>query len=231
MAIGRASGSCSDTIRVAPSGCRRRAGRGSGRRSARPGRRCVRDRPATPGSARRSLASLAQAAAGVGGDVAGVGDAAAAMPAISRVDRLHLGLGVVAAAAQPRPDVMGPAAHRTGPVPGGGARRQPGRLDLRGQLGQPGDALGQQPRVRRVGDVGLHHRGVGPHPVQADQLVLVRLGQQRLVQPVDRRLPQRVVIFINVVGCGTLVPSGTRQNRRHARLSATSRHNGSKPSR
>ena len=43
--------------------------------------------------------------------------------------------------------------------------------------------------------------------------------------------PQRDVIFINVVGCGTRDPSGTRQNRRHASESATSAHNGSNPSR
>ena len=43
--------------------------------------------------------------------------------------------------------------------------------------------------------------------------------------------PQRVVIFINVVGCGTRPPSGIRQNRRHVIESATSRHNGSNPSR
>jgi hypothetical protein len=39
--------------------------------------------------------------------------------------------------------------------------------------------------------------------------------------------PQREVIFISVVGWGTAEPSGMRQNRRHARLSATSRHSGS----
>ena len=39
--------------------------------------------------------------------------------------------------------------------------------------------------------------------------------------------PHRFVIFINVVGCGTRVPIGTRQNRRHAIESDTSAHNGS----
>ena len=43
--------------------------------------------------------------------------------------------------------------------------------------------------------------------------------------------PQRVVIFISVVGCGTDSASGIRQNRRHARESATSRHSGSNPRR
>jgi hypothetical protein len=36
--------------------------------------------------------------------------------------------------------------------------------------------------------------------------------------------PQRVVIFINVVGCGTRPPSGIRQNRCHLIESVTSRH-------
>lgn len=43
--------------------------------------------------------------------------------------------------------------------------------------------------------------------------------------------PQRVVIFINVVGCGTRPPSGMRQNRCHVIESVTSRHNVSNPSR
>jgi len=37
--------------------------------------------------------------------------------------------------------------------------------------------------------------------------------------------PHRVVIFIRVVGCGTRMPNGIRQNRRHEIESATSRHN------
>ena len=43
--------------------------------------------------------------------------------------------------------------------------------------------------------------------------------------------PQRVVIFISVVGWGTRSPSPMGQNRRQARLSLTSRHSVSKPSR
>jgi len=39
--------------------------------------------------------------------------------------------------------------------------------------------------------------------------------------------PQRVVSFINVVGCGTVPSSGIRQNRRHPIESATSRHSDS----
>jgi hypothetical protein len=44
-------------------------------------------------------------------------------------------------------------------------------------------------------------------------------------------VPQRVVIFIKVVGCGVAVPSGIRQNRYHEMEWATSRHSGSNPSR
>ena len=38
--------------------------------------------------------------------------------------------------------------------------------------------------------------------------------------------PQRVVIFINVVGCAAATPKGIRQNRCQLIESATSRHNG-----
>jgi hypothetical protein len=43
--------------------------------------------------------------------------------------------------------------------------------------------------------------------------------------------PQRVVIFINVLGCGTASVMAMRQKRRQARLSATSAQSVSKPSR
>jgi hypothetical protein len=43
--------------------------------------------------------------------------------------------------------------------------------------------------------------------------------------------PHRVVIFINVVGCGARPPNGIRQNRCQLIESATSRHNGSNPNR
>jgi hypothetical protein len=40
-----------------------------------------------------------------------------------------------------------------------------------------------------------------------------------------RSTPQRVVIFINVDGCGAASPSGMRQNRSHVSESDTSVHN------
>jgi len=43
--------------------------------------------------------------------------------------------------------------------------------------------------------------------------------------------PHRRVIFINVVGWGTGVPRGMRQNRCQVIESATSRHSDSKPRR
>lgn len=46
-----------------------------------------------------------------------------------------------------------------------------------------------------------------------------------------RRGPQRAVILPSVDGCGTVVPSGIRQNRDQQIESATSRHNVSYPSR
>jgi hypothetical protein len=39
--------------------------------------------------------------------------------------------------------------------------------------------------------------------------------------------PHRVLIFINVVGCGTRTPNGIRQNRCQEIESATSRHSTS----
>ena len=41
--------------------------------------------------------------------------------------------------------------------------------------------------------------------------------------------PHRVVSFISVVGCGTAPSNGMRQNRRHVKESATSRHSDSYP--
>ncbi|CAG7641040.1 hypothetical protein E143388_08254 [Rhodococcus opacus] len=88
----------------------------------------------------------------------------------------------------------------------------------------PSDCLGQQPGVGGVGHIAGHHGGVGPQLGGAQYLGLGGLGQQCPVQPVHRRGPQRVVSFINVVGCGTDPSNGIRQNRRHVIESLTSRH-------
>ena len=70
-------------------------------------------------------------------------------------------------------------------------------------LGHLGHALGQQSRVRRISDVGRDDGGVSAHPVGLQHLGRLRLGQEGLVQALDAAEPQRVVIFISVVGCGT----------------------------
>jgi hypothetical protein len=57
------------------------------------------------------------------------------------------------------------------------------------------------------------------------------LANNASFSPSTASVPQRVVIFINVVGCGTDAPSGIRANRCQLIESATSRHNGSNPSR
>ena len=51
------------------------------------------------------------------------------------------------------------------------------------------------------------------------------------LSPATAASPQRLVSFINVVGCGTRVPNGMRQNRCQEIESPTSRHSDSKPSR
>jgi hypothetical protein len=56
------------------------------------------------------------------------------------------------------------------------------------------------------------------------------LAMRASFRPSTARWPQRVVIFINVVGWGTATPNGIRQNRCQEIESATSPHNGSNPS-
>ena len=57
------------------------------------------------------------------------------------------------------------------------------------------------------------------------------LAKSASLSPSTAADPQRVVSFINVVGCGTAPSSGMRQNRRQVIESATSLHNDSNPSR
>jgi hypothetical protein len=53
------------------------------------------------------------------------------------------------------------------------------------------------------------------------------LAKSASLSPSTAADPQRVVSFINVVGCGTARSSGMRQNRRQVIESATSRHSDS----
>jgi len=55
------------------------------------------------------------------------------------------------------------------------------------------------------------------------------LASNASLHPCAATLPQRVVNFISVVGCGTCPSSGIRQNRRHVIESPTSRHSDSYP--
>ena len=57
------------------------------------------------------------------------------------------------------------------------------------------------------------------------------LASSASFSPATASSPHRVVSFISVVGCGTLAPSGIRQNRRHEIESLTSAHKLSNPSR
>ncbi len=53
------------------------------------------------------------------------------------------------------------------------------------------------------------------------------LASNASFNPSIAAVPQRVVSFIKVVGCGTFPSNGIRQNRRQVIESATSRHNDS----
>ena len=128
---------------------------------------------------------------------------------------------------QPRPDLVRTPTSRAGPVPQPRARRTARSLNPAPGRGNTADRLGQQTGIGRIRHVRWDHRGVGPHPRRAQQPRLRSLGQQHLVQPPTAVAPQRVVSFINVVGCGTTPSSGIRQNRRHMIESLTSRHNDS----
>ena len=58
-------------------------------------------------------------------------------------------------------------------------------------------------------------------------LAAAALASSASLSPATASSPHRLVIFINVVGCGTRVPNGIRQNRCQEIESATSRHNTS----
>lgn len=62
-------------------------------------------------------------------------------------------------------------------------------------------------------------------------LASAALANNASFNPLVASTPQRVVIFMRVVGWGAPVPNGIRQKRCHEIESATSRHSGSNPSR
>ncbi len=55
-------------------------------------------------------------------------------------------------------------------------------------------------------------------------LASAALASSASLHPCTAAIPQRVVSFINVVGCGTFPSIGIRQNRRHVIESLPSRH-------
>jgi hypothetical protein len=63
-----------------------------------------------------------------------------------------------------------------------------GGLDPLDGAGERADRAGQQPRVGRIGHVGLDHGGVSADLVGAQQLVGGGLGQQCLIELADRGL-------------------------------------------
>ena len=101
------------------------------------------------------------------------------------------------------PAQLGPGAHRGGHLPRPPASRPlptghhcPGgparRLHPPRRPHQFAHRLGQQPRIGRVDHVRADHRRIGPHPGGAQQLLPRGLGPQCLVQPGHRRLPAPV---------------------------------------
>ena len=136
---------------------------------------------------RSSFSQSLQCPAGVGGNVSGLGDR-------PLCDADHLGVYgqdlvfcLAAAPSKVGADGSGPGPHHLSPVPRGGLRSQSRTLELLDSLGHLGHALGQKTRVRRIGDVGGDHRGVGTDLVGLQDLGGLGLGQQCLVQAVDRR--------------------------------------------
>jgi hypothetical protein len=57
-----------------------------------------------------------------------------------------------------------------------------------------------------------------------NSLAFAALANSASLHPSTAATPQRVVSFINVVGCGTWPSIGIRQNRRQVIESLTSRH-------
>jgi len=102
----------------------------------------------------------------------------------------HRGLLVITGLRGPRPqlgrDGVRPLARGAAAVPHFGPPRPASGLDPPPGLRDPANGPGQQPRIGRVSDVRRHHRGIRAQPRGAQQLGPGRLGQQRLVQPVNR---------------------------------------------
>ena len=195
LRIGRASGSCRLTSRVAPSGhLPGQPGPGLGHHRGGPldGDRQLAQRPPQP-AAHPAAERLGQRAAAVaqhrGGLRRGLLRQVGQLPGHPADRPAALVPAQLGAGAQLGGDLAHPPGRGPPPVrhhgPGGPARR----LHPPRRPHQLAHRLGQQPRIGRVGHVRADHRGIGPHPRGAQQLLPGRLGPQRLVQPGHRALP------------------------------------------
>jgi hypothetical protein len=104
-------------------------------------------------------------------------------------DGQHLIFGLVAAAPQLGTDPVRSLSGQRGRVVEAGTGRHAGGLDPGHQPGGLGDAPHQQPRIRRVLDVGRHDGRVRPQPPDVDHARLDRRGHQPGVQVLDELGP------------------------------------------
>ena len=173
------------------------------------------DRPVQPAFALAGRG--AQRASGVADHRAGLAHRLLGDPGQFPGDTAHRGLGLVAllltAQAQLRGDRAGPPTRRAAPVARPCTGCATGGFDPLHGAGHRADRLGQQTRIGRVGHSSLHHGGVGATLSVRSTLAVAALASSASFNPATASSPHRVVIFINVVGCGTRIPNGIRQNR------------------
>jgi len=100
-------------------------------------------------------------------------------------DRRDLFFCRVGAPSQPRPDVVGPAAHRAGPVPQLRPRRQAEHVQRRHERAQTDDSSRQEAAVCRVTQVGGHDRRISSQAVRLQHLIVSGLFQQHPVESLD----------------------------------------------
>jgi hypothetical protein len=165
--------------------------------------------------------------AGARHDPAGVGQLRLGQPRDLPGDLEHDLLGVPGARPHRPGDLVGAAAGRPPTIPGPGSGCTTGRLDPLDRGGELADRPGEQPKVGRVGHVRGDHGGVGPDLVGAQQLLLRRLGEQRLVQDRDRLLAHPAGELDQGGRMRHLAAEWMRQNRCQVIESATSRQSSS----
>jgi hypothetical protein len=129
----------------------------------------------------------AKRTSGVDGDMPGFPDGIRSDADHLGVDGLDFLFCLTCASPEIGGDGAGMRTHQERPVTGLDPRGEPGSFQALDRLGHLGHALGQEPRVGRVGDVRWHHGRVRAHPVGLEHLGGVGLRQEGLVQPLDRR--------------------------------------------